>query len=87
MTPAGIASLKEGKKSVISTEEMMRAVERINEMVKGNKWKLYRESDNAKIRKEIMENPEDDPPIIMMATVAVALYTSLEKDETANEIR
>ena len=54
MTLAGIASLKEGKKSITSTEELMRALERFNEMVKDNKWKIYRESDDAKIRKEMM---------------------------------
>ena len=33
------------------------------------------------------ENPEKDPPIIMVATDAVALYPSLEKYETASRIR
>ena len=33
------------------------------------------------------ENPEADPPIIMVATDAVALYPSLEKYETAGRIR
>ena len=40
MTVVGIASLNEGKKSITSTKEIMRAVERINEMVKENKWKI-----------------------------------------------
>ena len=40
----GIAALKEGKNSFSSTEEMMRTVEDINEMVKENSWKIYNES-------------------------------------------
>ena len=85
----GITALKEGKKSVSSTEEMMRAVESINEMVKENKWKIYNESEDEdeKVRKHMEENPEEDPPIIMVATDAVALYPSLEKFETAKRIR
>merc|ERR1711954_84279 len=82
-----ITALKEDKKSVSSTEEMMRAVESINEMVKENKWKIYNESEDEKFRKEMEENPEKDPPIIMVATDAVALYPSLEKYETASRIR
>ena len=37
---SGIAALKGGKKSVSSTEEMMRTVEDINEMVKENNWRI-----------------------------------------------
>ena len=65
---------------------MMRAIESINEMVK-NKWKIYNESEDEKFRKEMEENPEKDPPVIMIATDAVALYPSLEKYETASRIR
>merc|ERR1711954_25971 len=83
----GITALKEGKKSVSSTKEMMRAVESINEMVKENKWKIYNESEDEKFRKEMEENPEKDTPIIMVATDAVALYPSLEKFKTASRIR
>ena len=56
-------------------------------MVKENKWIIYRESDNSRIRKEMMANPNADPPVIMIATDAVALYPSLEKHETAKRIR
>ena len=83
MTLAGIATLKEGKKNVTSTEKMMRAMERINKMVKETKWTIYKESDNARIRKEMIENPNADPPVIMIAIVAVALYPSLKKHGTA----
>ena len=41
---SGIAALKDGKKSVSSTEEMMRTLEDINEMVKENNWRIYNES-------------------------------------------
>merc|ERR1711954_309535 len=37
---SGIAALKDGKKSVSSTEEMIRTLEDINEMVKENKGTL-----------------------------------------------
>ena len=49
--------------------------------------KTYNESEDEKFRKEMEENPEKDPPIIMVATDAVALYPSLEKYETAGRIR
>ena len=65
----------------------MRAVERINEMVKENKWKIYNESDDEKVRKEMSENPDAAPPVILMAMDGVALYPSLEKHETARRIR
>ena len=52
-------------------------------MVKENKWTIYKESDNARIRKEMIENPNADPPVIMIAIVAVALYPSLKKHGTA----
>ena len=84
---SGIAALKDGKKSVSSTEEMMRTLEDINEMVKENNWKIYKESEDAAFRKYLEENPDTDPPIIMIATDAVALYPSLEKHETARKIR
>ena len=87
MTLAGIATLKDGKKRVTSTEELMRAVERINEMVKEHKWKIYKESDDEQVRKELSENPDATPPVILMATDGVALYPSLEKHETARRIR
>ena len=60
MTLAGIATLKEGKKNVTSTEKMMRAMERINKMVKETKWTIYKESDNARIRKEMSKNHNAD---------------------------
>ena len=41
---------------------MMRAVERINKMVKKNKWEINKESEDEKFRKEMEENPEKDPP-------------------------
>ena len=84
---SGIAALKDGKKSVSSTEEMMRTLEDINEMVKENNWKIYKESEDAAFRKYLEENPDANPPIIMIATDAVALYPSLEKYETARRIR
>merc|ERR1711954_633039 len=84
---SGIAALKDGKKSVSSTEEMMRTLEDINKMVKENNWKIYKESEDAAFRKYLEENPDADPPIIMVATDAVALYPSLEKHETARRIR
>merc|ERR1711954_444673 len=84
---SGIAALKDGKKSGSSTEKMMRTVEDINKMVKENNWRIYRESEDKAFRKYMEENPEADPPIIMMATDAVALYPSLEKYETARRIR
>ena len=46
----------------------MRAVERINEMVKEHKWKIYKESDDEQVRKELSENPDATPPVILMAT-------------------
>merc|ERR1711954_634915 len=84
---SGIAALKDGKKSVSSTEEMMRTLEDINKMVKENNWKIYKESEDAAFRKYLEENPDADPPIIMIAKDAVALYPSLEKHETARKIR
>merc|ERR1711954_450128 len=84
---SGIAALRDGKKSVSSTEEMMRTLEDINEMVKENNWKIYKESEDAAFWKYMEENPDADPPIIMAATDAVALYPSLEKHKTARKIR
>ena len=87
MALTGIATLNEGKKSVSSTEEMMRAVERMNEMVKEKNWKIYKESEGKQFRKASEENPDEDPTVIMIATDAVALYPSLEKHQTAKRIR
>merc|ERR1712081_105570 len=56
MTLAGIAALKDGKKSVTSTEEFMQVVERINEILEENMWKIYSESDNEKVIKELSDN-------------------------------
>ena len=56
-------------------------------MVKENKWKIYKESEDEEFRKEIEENPEADPPVIMVAKDTVALNPSLEKHETAKRIR
>ena len=65
----------------------MRTVEDINEMVKENNWRIYNESEDIAFRKHMEENPDADPPIIIVATDAVALYPSLEKYETARRIR
>ena len=73
MTLAGTATLKDGKKCITSTEELMRAGERISEMMKENGWKIYSERDDQKARKELSENPERDPPVILMATDRVVL--------------
>merc|ERR1711954_178338 len=83
----GIAALKDGKKSVTSTEEMMRALERMNDMVRENEWKIYRESNNERIRKEMNDNPNAEPPVIMIAEDTLALYPFLEKHETPKPIR
>ena len=56
-------------------------------MVKENRWRIYKESEDKEFRKYMEENPGEDPPIIMVATDAVALYPSLEKHETARRIR
>merc|ERR1711954_8714 len=64
---SGISALKDGWKSVSSTEEMMRTVEDINDMVKENNWRIYRESEDKAFRKHMEETPEADPPIIMVA--------------------
>ena len=86
-TLACIATLKDGKKSLTSTEELMRAVERVNKMVRENKLKIYSESDDEKVRKENSQNPDAVPPVILMATDGLALYPSLEKHETAKRIQ
>ena len=83
----GIAALKEGKKLVSSTEEMMLTVKDMNEMVKENRWMIYNESEDKEFRKYMEENPDKDPPIIMVATDTVALYPFLEKHETARRVR
>ena len=64
----------------------MRTLEDINKMVKENSWKIYNESKDEEFQKQMEENSEADPPIIMIATDAVALYPSLEKHETAKRI-
>ena len=56
-------------------------------MGKENNWKVYKESEDEKFRKEMSVNPDKDPPVIMSATDAVALYPSLEKHKTAKRIR
>ena len=42
-------------------------------MVKENTWMIKRESEDARIRKEIIEIPNADPPVIMITTDAVGL--------------
>ena len=56
-------------------------------MVKENRWRIYNETEDAEFRKHMEDNPEEDPPVIMIATDTVALYPSLEKHETAKRIR
>ena len=65
----------------------MMAIERVIEMVNVNKWKIYRESDDAKARNEMSENPDTDPHVIFIAIDGEDLYPSLEKHETAKRIR
>ena len=56
---------------------MMQAVEDINKMVKENRWRIHKESEDKEFRKYMEENPGEDLPIIMVANDAVALYLSL----------
>ena len=83
----GIIETKPGKKSVTSSEEMLRMIMRINDMVLRKGWKIYDEAKDREVRKMMEENPDSDPPVILIATDGVALYPSLNRYETARHVR
>ena len=64
----GIIETKPSKKPVTSSGEMLSTIMRLNDMVLLKGWKIYDREINREVRKMMEENPDSDPPVILIAT-------------------
>ena len=64
---------------VTSSEEMIRTILRIKDMVLHKGWKNNDEENYEKMRKIIEENTDSDPPVILITTDGVAFHPSLSR--------